>query len=235
MVFMSKHKLTIARLEKAGKKFEIIVHVDKAWKYKNGEKIDIRDILEGEFIYYDVRQGLKASESELKKIFGTTDPYRIAEYILQRGELLLTTEQRRELMERKKRQIIEFLSRNAVDPRTNLPIPPKRIELAMEQARVGIDPFKPVEAQINNVIKALRLILPMKLAKTIVAVKIPPAYVGKAYSALSKIGRVVKEAYLNDGTWLAQIEIPAGMQNTLIEKVASLTRGEGDVKIIRTE
>lgn len=232
---MSKHKLTVARLERAGKKFEIIVHVDKAWKFKNGEKIDIRDILEGEFIYYDVRQGLKASETELKKIFGTSDPYQVAEQILKRGELLLTAEQRRELIERKRRQIIEFLAKNAIDPRTNLPIPPKRIELALEQARVGIDPFKPVEAQINDIIKALRLILPMKLAKAIIAVKIPPTYVGKAYSALSKMGRIVKEAYMNDGTWLAQIEIPAGMQNILVEKVASLTRGEGDVKIIKTE
>ncbi|RLE61395.1 MAG: ribosome assembly factor SBDS [Thermoprotei archaeon] len=232
---MSKHKLTVARLERAGKKFEIIVHVDKAWKFKNGEKIDIRDILEGEFIYYDVRQGLKASETELKKIFGTSDPYQVAEQILKRGELLLTAEQRRELIERKRRQIIEFLAKNAIDPRTNLPIPPKRIELALEQARVGIDPFKPVEAQINDIIKALRLKLPMKLAKAIIAVKIPPIYVGKAYSALSKMGRIVKEAYMNDGTWLAQIEIPAGMQNILVEKVASLTRGEGDVKIIKTE
>lgn len=232
---MSKHKLTVARLERGGQKFEIIVHVDKAWKFKNGEKIDIRDILEGEFIYYDVRQGLKASETELKKLFGTTDPYRIAEQILRQGELLLTAEQRRELMRRKRRQIIDFLAKNAIDPRTNLPIPPKRIELALEQARVGVDPFKPVEAQINDVIKALRLILPMKLAKAIVAVKIPPRYVGKAYSALSKMGRIVKEAYMSDGTWLAQIEIPAGMQNLLVEKVASLTRGEGEIKLIKTE
>ncbi len=231
---MSK-KLTVARLEKGGKRFEIIVHVDKAWKYKSGEKIDIGEILEGEFIYYDVKRGLKASENELKKIFGTSNPYEIARIILERGELLLTAEQRRELMEKKRRQVIEFLSRNAIDPRTNLPIPPKRIELALEQARVGIDPYKPVEAQINDIIKALRLVLPMKIARAEIAVKIPPQYVGKAYSALSKMGRIVREAYMKDGTWLAQLEVPAGMQNMVVEKVASLTRGEGEVKILGTK
>jgi len=231
---MSK-KLTVARLERGGKRFEIIVHVDKAWKYKSGEKIDIGEILEGEFIYYDVKRGLKASENELKKVFGTDNPYEVAKIILDKGELLLTAEQRKELVEKKRRQIIEFLSRNAIDPRTNLPIPPKRIELALQQARVGVDPFKPVESQINDVIKALRIILPMKIATAVIAVKIPPQYVGKAYPALSKIGRIVREAYMKDGTWLAQLEVPAGMQNIVVEKVASLTKGEGDIKILGTK
>ncbi|MEM3647519.1 MAG: ribosome assembly factor SBDS, partial [Thermofilum sp.] len=176
---MSKRRLTVARLEKGGKRFEIFVDVEKAWLFKSGEQINIRDIVEGEFIYYDARQGLKASEGELKKFFGTSDPYQVAELILRKGELLLTSEQRRELIEAKRRQIIEFIARNAVDPRTNTPIPPKRIELALQEAKVGVDPFQPVETQVAEILKKLRMILPLKIARALVLVSSPPQYASK--------------------------------------------------------
>ena len=231
----SKKRLSIARLEKGGKRFEVIVDVEKAWLFKSGENISIRDIIEGEFIYYDAKQGLKASESDLKKFFGTSDPYQVAETILRRGELLLTSEQRRELIEAKRRQIIEFISRNAVDPRTNTPIPPKRIELALEEAKVGVDPFRPVEEQVEEILKKLRLVLPLKMAKALVVVKAPPAYSGRVRSYVSKMGRVLKENYQSDGSLLLELEIPAGMQTSLIEKVAELTKGEGEIKLLRVE
>ncbi|MCC6003249.1 MAG: ribosome assembly factor SBDS [Thermofilum sp.] len=230
-----KRKLSIARLERGGKRYEIYVDVEKAWMFRSGENVSIKEILEGEFVYYDASKGLKASEIELKRVFGTSDIYAVAETILKKGELLLTTEQRRELIEQKKRQIIDALSRNAVDPRTNAPIPAKRIELALEEAKVGIDPFKPVEQQLPEVVKALRVILPMKIMRAIMAVHIPAAYVGKAYSAVGKMGKILRENYLSDGSLQLEIEIPAGMQTSLIEKVASLTRGSGEVKLLKTE
>ena len=232
---MSKRRLTIARLEKGGKRFEVFVDVEKAWLFKSGENINIRDIVEGEFIYYDAKQGLKASEAELKKLFGTSDPYQVAEVILRKGELLLTSEQRRELIEAKKRQIIEFIARNAVDPRTNTPIPPKRIELALEEAKVGIDPFRPVEEQVAEILKRLRTILPLKMAKALVLVNSPPEYAGKVRSLASKMGKVLREEYGSDGSLSLELEIPAGMQSTLIEKVAESTRGRGEVKLLRVE
>jgi ribosome maturation protein SDO1 len=60
----------------------------------------------------------------MHKAFGTTDPLKIADLILKKGTLQLTTDQRRKMVEDKKRQIIDFISRQAVDPKTNLPHPP---------------------------------------------------------------------------------------------------------------
>ncbi len=227
-------KQAIARLKVRDKKFEVIVDPDKAWLFKKGEQeVDIHEVLLGEFIYYDARRGLKASETELKQIFKTDDVYEIAIHIVKRGELQLTAEQRREMIEAKKRQIVEFISRNCIDPRTGLPHPPKRIELAIENAKVSIDPFKPVEVQVNEVIKALARILPLKIAKALVAVKIPPQYVGKAYGVLSKIGKIIRSNYLSDGSWSVELEIPAGLQGTLVEEVAKMTKGKGEVRIIK--
>ena len=44
-VDLGKH--VIARLEKNKKRFEILVNPKKAWDYKEGKDIDIRDVLEG--------------------------------------------------------------------------------------------------------------------------------------------------------------------------------------------
>ena len=225
-------RLGTVRLVKGGKRYEILVDLDKAWKYRSGEKIDVKEIIEGEFVYYDIRQGLKASESDLKKVFGTDDVYKVAERIIKEGEIQLTADQRRELIEQKKRQIIEFLARNTIDPRTALPHPPKRIELALDQARIGIDPFKPVEEQIDDVIKALQTILPLKMAKAVLGIIIPAKYVGKAYGPISKLGKILKSNYLSDGSWSIEIEIPAGIQENVINQVNSLTKGEGEVRVI---
>ncbi len=227
-----KWKYVIARYESRGEHFEIIVYPEEAWRFREGREKDVRKVLVYDVIYKDAKKGLRASEEALMKVFGTTDVYKVAEIILKNGEIQLTTEQRRKLIEAKRRQIINFIARNCVDPRTGLPHPPSRIESAMKEAGVRIDPFRDPEEQAQEVIKALRRILPLKVAKALVVVKIPAAYVGKAYGVLIRIGDVKREAWLPDGSWIAEIEIPAGLQPTLIEKVNSLTRGEGQVKLL---
>lgn len=228
----SSRKLVLARLIKGGKRFEIIVDINKAWRFKGGESVNIRDIVESPHVYYDARRGLKASPEDLRAIFGTEDVVKIAEIILKQGELQLTAEQRRELLEMKKRQIIEFLSRNAVDPRTNAPHPPKRIELALEEVGAPIDPFKPVEEQVQDVIKALSRVLPLKIARALLAVRVPPQYAGRAYGAISRMGKIIRSEYARDGALMLELEVPAGLTESVIVQINSLTKGEGEVKVI---
>src|SRR5712692_6105169 len=151
-----------ARLETRGTRFEILVRSELAWKVRSGKSADLRDALSGDFVYKDAKKGLKASEDLVLKVFGTQDIYKVAEEILKRGEIQLTSEQRRELAENKRKQIVNFITRNAIDPKTGLPHPATRIELAMEEARVSIDPFKDADSQAMDVIKELRPLLPLK-------------------------------------------------------------------------
>jgi rRNA metabolism SBDS family protein len=75
------------------------------------------------------------------KVFSTTDFDTIARRIIEKGEIHLTAEQRRQMIDEKRRQVITFISRNSVNPQTGHPHPPQRIEMAMEEARINIDPF----------------------------------------------------------------------------------------------
>lgn len=215
----------IARLTVKNKNFEILVYDDKVWKYKEGRINDIREVLVGDIVYTNLRKGEKASQEELRKKFGTTDIYAIADEILKRGEIQITSEQRKKMIEEKKKRIIDFISKNCIDPRTKLPHPPLRIELALKQAKIGIDPFKPIEQQINSIIKELQKILPLKISKIIMGIVIPPQYVGKAYSYIYSSGKILRSNYLSDGSWSIELELPAGLQGKVIEDLNKLTKG----------
>ena len=223
-------KYTIARLVMGGERFEIMINPDKALDYKLGKPVSVSQLLAYETIFRDVSKGERASEEKLKKIFGTTDPLKIAKTILDRGEIQLTSEQRRKLVEDKKRQIISFISRHCVDPKTGLPHPPLRVEQAMAEAHVSIDPFKDAEEQAKQVIQALRPILPLKMENVELEVVIPAKYAYSCYSTLRSFGVVKREQWQADGSLQAVIEMPAGLQPSFIEKIGSLTRGSAHVK-----
>ena len=53
----------------------------------------------------------------------------IAEQILIKGDLSLNTDQRRKLVEEKKKQISQYINKSFVDPRSHLPHPITRIKL----------------------------------------------------------------------------------------------------------
>ncbi len=221
----------IARYEKGGHKFEILVNPDKAFKLREGEKVNIDDVLIGDYIYKDARKGDRASPEEVKKVFGTTDIRKVAEVIIKKGELHLTTEQRRKLLEAKRRLIINFIARSAIDPRTKTPIPPQRIEKAMEEARVSVDLYKSVEEQAAHIVKAIARHIPIKIARALITVKVPPAVAGRAYSELRRLGEVKNERWLNDGSLYIELEIPAGIQAEVIDSINRATRGMAEVSV----
>ncbi|ADN50239.1 ribosome assembly factor SBDS [Vulcanisaeta distributa] len=231
---MSRRNYVIARYEKDGYVFEILVDPDAALDMRLGKPVSIDKVLITDTIYKDARKGLRASEESLMRVFKTTDPRKVAEFIVRNGELPLTAEQRRRLIEQKRKQIIDWISRNCIDTRTRTPVPPQRVEAAMQQVDVAIDPFKPVEEQVNAVIKALQKVLPLKVAVSILEIRAPAEHAHKVRSTLSRMGRVVKERFEGDGSLVMQLEVPAGLQDTIIAKVNELTHGSGDVKIIST-
>jgi len=232
---MTKENYVIAKYEAGGEKFEILVKPKEALELRNGKSISISDVVVSEEIYKDVKKGLKASPAALKKVFGTTDFETIVRTIIMKGELPLTAEQRRELIENKKKQIVDFISRNAVDPKTHLPIPRTRIELALEQAKIQIDPNKDVEAQALQIVKELSKIMPIKLARALLEIKAPSQYSSRVKSALNSLGEVKKTNWLSDGTLIAELEIPAGAQQEVIDKLNSLTKGEVEVKVLQVK
>lgn len=225
-------RYTVARMTHDGEHFEILVKPQLAFSYRLGKTTSISELLVTDTIFTDAGKGLRVSEDKLQEVFGTTNPIKIASIILKKGTLQLTTEQRKQLVEDKRRQIISVISRQCVDPKTNLPHPPMRIEHAMKQIHFSIDPFRDVEEQAREIIKFLRPILPLKMEQVSVAVRIPPEHASKVYGTVKGFGVIKREQWQADGSWSATVEMPAGLYGPFLEKLGKITRGNLEAKMV---
>ena len=225
-------KAVIARLKTHGETFEILVDPYLARDFKEGKEVPIEEILATPYIFKDAHKGDKASEHEMEKIFGTSDPYEVSKVILRKGDVQLTAQQRREMLEEKRKQVATIIHRNGVDPRTGYPHPPERILKARDEAGVHVDIFKDAEAQVPGILKAIRRILPIKIETKVIAVKIPSDYTGRAFGEVRKFGTIKKEEWGNDGSWMFLIEIPGGVEEEFYEKLNALTKGTAMTKLI---
>ncbi|HQD26623.1 MULTISPECIES: ribosome assembly factor SBDS [Methanoculleus] len=222
----------VARLESYGERFEVLVDPDQAMRIRQGENVDLEDVIAADSIFSNAAHAERASDEALQKVFKTTEFEQIALRIIQKGEIHLTAEQRRQLIADKRNRIITFISRNAVNPQTGYPHPPQRIELAMEEARVNIDPFKGVEEQVKEVVKALRPILPIRFEELRIAVKIPADYAARAYGELQSAATIEQNEWQKDGSWIAVARIPAGIQGEFYDLINKISKGCAESRIL---
>jgi ribosome maturation protein SDO1 len=226
-------KFTTVRLTIGVDHYEILVNPDSALAFKQGRSVEPSAVIAADEVFSDARKGLRANNEKLKLHFGTDDHAKAALEVLRRGELNLTQEQRKKLTDEKRKAIIAAISKNFVDPRTLLPHPPTRIDQAMQEARVTVDPFQDPNEQMKSVVESLRTILPLKSEKIRLAVKVAAQYSGQAIGVLKTYGEIIKEDWLGDGTLSAIVEIPAGGQPGLLDRLGSTTKGAAQVTVVK--
>lgn len=228
---MSEH-INLARLKKGTDVFEIVIDPEKAIAARHGTA-DIREALRAPQIYSDAKKGMLASEQRMIALFGTADPLEVAKHIVKHGDIQVTAEYRAQLREQKRLRIVDYIRRNGVDPRTHTPHPAARIEAAMEEAKVRIDEFKQADAQVQDVIAALRPILPIKFETKTIQLTIAAPYASKAHSTAKQFGKILNESWQTDGSWQGTLEVPGGMEQELYDKLNALTRGGLVAKVIK--
>ncbi len=211
---------TIARIKKIGKEFEIIVNMEKALNFKKSSSDN--DFLEIDKIFLDSKKGFTAPKEDLIKAFGTEDVYEISKKIVREGEILLTKEYRDKQQDKKFNEIIDFLSRNAINPKTGNPYTPHIIKTALEEAGVNIK-NTPIEEQIPEIIGKLSKVIPLKIETRKIKIIIPAIHTGQVYGILSQYKE--KENWLNDGSLEVIVNVPSGTVMNFYEKLNSITHG----------
>ena len=224
----------IARIERFGEKFEVLVNPNLAMDLRKGKPVDFNELLATDIVYKSVSSGEAQAENLIKKAFETTDIKVIAKKIIEKGDVQLTSAQRKEFIEKKKKEIIEYIARNAINPQTDAPHTTQRLEIAFEELGIHVDPFKGRDEQLDGIISRLRTSLPIRIEKLSVAVKIPPTYSAKAVNVLHSFN-VKKQEWQNDGSVILLFEIPAGLKMDLINKVNSLTQGEATIRFLENK
>ncbi len=223
----------IARWETHGSRFEVLVDPQAVQDLKDGKDVDLSDKLALDQVFKDAKKGDKISEEYLEKTFHTRNLAEIARQIVLKGEVQVTTEQRHQLQAAKHRQIVTLIARNALNPQTGAPHPPARIESAMAEAKVHVDPFRPVDAQVQEILAKLRPLIPIRFEVVKVRVRVPGQYYPRAIGEVKGLGRISEERWLSDGSWSALVEIPAGVQTELYEKLGARTKGTAETALVK--
>ncbi|MCI4356770.1 MAG: ribosome assembly factor SBDS [Thermoplasmata archaeon] len=223
----------VARWEKAGSRFEVLVDPEAVQAIRDGRPVNLADKLALDQVFKDAKKGDKISLEHLEKTFHTRDIVEIARQIIQNGEVQVTTDQRHQLQALKHRQIVTMIARNAMNPQTGAPHPPARIEAAMNEARVHVDPFRSADQQVNEILAKLRPLLPIRLDTVRVRMKVPAQYYPRVIGELKGLGKLSEEQWLGDGAWSAVLEIPAGVQTELYEKLSARTKGAAETALVK--
>lgn len=212
----------LARMEKGGKRYELLVDPEMVDDFKNNpDSINIDDFLAMDEVFHDARGGERPTEEAIENTFGTQDILEIAKIILDKGSIQLTTNQRKAIVEKMRQKIVHHIHSQAVDPKTKSPHPVTRIELALEESRYSVDPFKKLEVQIKDAIDKLKVLIPLSFETTRLAFKVPGSSYGGAMRVLRSYH--IKDGWLEDGTWACVIEIPAGMKGDIIGQIMKVS------------
>jgi len=220
---------TTARIKQGGKHFEIIVNLEKALRFKKESGSDV-DFLEADTIFTDSKKGFVASNKDLEEAFKTNDVNFITKKIVKNGEVLLNQEYRNEKRDNKVKQVIEFLSKNAVDPKTGTPHTSERIKNALDQAQINIKNDS-VESQIGEIIDKLRSVLPVKLETKRIKITTPSIYTGKVYGVISQYKE--NEKWLDNGDLEMVVSVPSGLVMGFYDKLNSVTHGSAVTEEIK--
>lgn len=220
-------------INKGHLRFEIFVDPNLAFDYRRGEDVPIQEILKSYEVYEDAKRGERATDSLVKDAFGSDDIFDIAPEIIKQGEFRLSHEQRLQLVDEKTETIIEHIAKRAMNPQTGHPHPPDRIRQAMEEAKVRVDPFISVDEQIPNVVKSLRVIIPISFESVKLQITIPATYAGKGYNMVANAGVIKSESWNLDGSWSGLLELPAQKRQGLYDELNSLTKGQIRIEVVR--
>ena len=232
---ISLDEAVTARLESHGARFEVLVDPDAALAIKRGEfEGDLEAVIAAEDVFDNASTGDRPAESDLEKVFETTDPLEIIPAVIERGEIQITAEQRREMQEQKRKQLVNTIARNAINPQMDdAPHPPERIENALEEAGFTVDPMEPVSEQVDDALDALRPVIPIRFEEVTVAVQLPAEYAGSAQARVRQFGDLEREEWQPDGSWIGVLTFPAGLQNEFYDLVNEQTSGEAETQIVK--
>jgi ribosome maturation protein SDO1 len=234
---ISLDEAVTAQLESHGARFEVLIDPDAALAIKREEFEDaLEDVIAAEDVFEDASRGDRPAEEDLETVFETTDPIEIIPEVVRRGEIQITAEQRREMQEQKRKQLINRITRNAVNPQMDdAPHPPDRIERALEEAGFTVDPMEPVENQVDDALDDLRPIIPIRFDEVVIAARVPAEHAGSAQARIRGFGELEREEWQSDGSWVGVLEFPAGLQNDFYDLVNEVSSGEAETRVIKDE
>ena len=217
----------VASYELNNQHFEILVDPDLALEIKQGHKDvanSLSKLLASDDVFKNAKAGDRTSEKALQDCFGTTDLAIVVDKILKHGHLDLTTEQKRKLAESKRKEVIDYIVRNSINPMTKTPHTAIRVENALDSAKINVDIQRPLDQQMEKIIEKVSMILPMDFKMFVFKVIIPIQFAGKINGIINKYDVVERKWEASAFRFTAKV--PAGEKDSFMNTISGLTKGQ---------
>lgn len=159
--------VSLVRLKKGKKRFEIACYQNKVQDWRSGVEKDLDEVLQIPRVFFNVSKGLVAPNEDLDKAFGTHDTDKVVLEILSKGEIQLGEKERQLNSENLNKEILTIISTKCINPRLKKRYPPTIIQKVLGEINYNVQPNKPAKSQALEIIKILvsKQIIPIARAK----------------------------------------------------------------------
>lgn len=198
----------LVRLKKGKTTYEVMVEEGKVSKYRNGEIRNLSEVLASDIVWLQAGKGKRASAEQLQASFGTSDATEVLELIVRTGASQESEGERAQKNANKRAEVIAYIAKHYVDPKTSRAIPTSRVENALTQAKVKIDPVQPADRQAEAIVSKLADVMPIKRggAGVVASVTCASKLASAASSAMRKHATITRENFKGGScTWEVQI------------------------------
>jgi len=225
------NKGQIVRYQSKKNKFEIVCQNGAPLKYRNG-KTSVNNALMADQIFTNVTKGDIANPDVLKDVFGTDNINECCKIILENGEIQYTAQERKAFITEKTREIVYYLTKNYVDPKTKLPHPSVRIEQAMKKAKFVVDPNIDARNQAEQLLKKItgKQLMFAKAVLLTANLTIKHAHVNQCQNIISKNSTIINQEWTAEGC-IFTLELTQGDMDTLIVALNKPTNGNYDFEL----
>lgn len=110
--------VSLVRLKKGKKRFEIACYKNKVLEWRSGIETDLDNVLQIPNVFLNVSKGQTAPNEDLEKAFGKKTRDEIVLDILKKGELQVGEKERAAQSERVHNEVVGIVASKLVDPRT---------------------------------------------------------------------------------------------------------------------
>lgn len=143
--------VSIVRLKKAGKRFEVACYKNKVLDWRSGAETDLDEVVQIENIFFNVSKGSVVPQEDLKKAFQTTNIVEIIKEILKKGELQVGEKERNHELSSAWKEIVTMVCEKCVDPKSQRPYTSGMIDKAMSDIHYSIKTGKSAKSQVGQV------------------------------------------------------------------------------------
>ncbi|PWZ03575.1 SBDS-domain-containing protein [Testicularia cyperi] len=225
--------VSVVRLRKGGKRFEIACYKNKVREWRTGVEKDFDEVVQIENVFVNVSKGQLAPHDDLQKAFGTTEIPKILLEILKKGELQVGEKERSHELTNTWKDIATQVAEKCVDPASQRPYTVGMIEKAMHDVHYSVKTARSAKQQALDVIKLLqeKKTIPIERARMRVRISMP-----------NKDGKKLKEKVLaltdkvEDEDWSDEWELIAfidpGALKSINELIEQEIKGRGKVETL---